>query len=222
MRAPLLTGSGTLARSPRGARAYVRVMAVLMANSSTKTKRSAGSVACLAANSARATGSASLARRDFFSRQGQFRQPAPDGAEADADPFLFLDSLAEFVQGGLRLGRHQLGQHPPVLRRQLGARPTPVGQGSEIVLFTSLLEQFVNGRGMHLEDAGNLLNGTELLVHRLNDAVAEYKGIELQINTLPGLPIFTQTKTLVSLLGSLSDSQTRIKVRLLSVLSLYL
>ncbi len=75
---------------------------------------------------------------------------------------------------------------------------------------------------MHLEDAGNLLNGTELLVHHLNDAVAECKGIGLQMNTLPGLPIFTQTKTAVSLLGSLSDSQTRIKVRLLSVLSLYL
>jgi len=59
-------GSLTSAHSPCGARAWVRVITVLTANSSMKTRRSTGIFICFCANAARSTGSAFSSRFDFF------------------------------------------------------------------------------------------------------------------------------------------------------------
>jgi hypothetical protein len=60
-----------------------------------------------------------------------------------------------------------------------------VGQGRKIVPFAAVPEQFVDVRGVHLEDAGNLLNGAELLVHGRNHALPEFQKRGLYGGTLP-------------------------------------
>jgi hypothetical protein len=71
-----------------------------------------------------------------------------------------------------------------------------VGQGGKIVPFAALPEQFVDVRGMHLEDAGNLLNSAEVLVHGLNDALPEFQRIGLHAMNLPVLPSSFKRKPL--------------------------
>ncbi len=62
-----------------------------------------------------------------------------------------------------------------------------MGQGRKILPFAAVPEQFVDVRGVPLEEAGKLLHGATLLVHGLNDALPEFHRIGLQAVNLPAL-----------------------------------
>ncbi|MGE5445360.1 MAG: hypothetical protein ACM3SR_12295 [Ignavibacteriales bacterium] len=54
-----------------------------------------------------------------------------------------------------------------------------------------------------IEDAGNLINSADLLVHSLDNSLSEFEGTRLHTIILTPLPLFSQTKTAVGWSGTI-------------------
>src|SRR5215213_10925908 len=119
---PWFPGALAWARSPRGARAWVRVRPVLLPNSSTQTQR-LGSIAVVSLRQARRAGSTrSLARRDFFSRPAQIPDDHPaHRGDRNLDAVGLGPAGAVFLEGVGRVGL-ELGQQTRAERSDLVGR----------------------------------------------------------------------------------------------------
>src|SRR5215213_1711320 len=124
---PWFPGALAWARSPRGARAWVRVRPVLLPNSSTQTQR-LGSIAVVSLRQARrAASTRSLAWRDFFSRPTEVADDHPaHGGNRDLHAVGRGPTGTVFREGvrgvGLELGQQARPERPDLAGRWPGPR----------------------------------------------------------------------------------------------------
>src|SRR5215210_1261653 len=169
-------------RSPLGAQPWRRTRSVLMLLSSRKMSRgpSERSASISSQCAARSAGSCSLAESTFFfSGEAELLQSPAHGGHAHGCPIDSSHSVAELLQGGIRVTSHFPAQRLQSLLIELRFLPASVRQRDDASALALLTEELLDPVVAHTKDFRHALPGHFPCLHRCNHPLPQIQRIGL-------------------------------------------
>jgi hypothetical protein len=100
-------------------------------------------------------------------------EPTTDGTAANPDSRLLLQLLTQFVKGGIRHSRDQLGQLLQLVFGEFRVGSPAMRQRGDIAAVPLLAQQLVNEGFVHAEQLGDLPFASELTLYGIDYALSE-------------------------------------------------